>query len=145
MLSAPDFIANAGGVICAAMEYHKATEGAAMQTVAEKVRTDTEEVLAEAKRRRGVPPRRARRIWRCVASNAPWSCAAGRCSDAGRNPTHPPVVDVLIAFTVVVARGAKTASRCLGRHSSGKGSEVQDAPRYGAERRGAPIFAYVRA
>jgi len=26
-----------------------------------------------------------------------------------------------------------------------EGYEVQDAPRYGAERRGAPIFAYVRA
>ncbi|NIP29808.1 MAG: hypothetical protein GTO02_05940, partial [Candidatus Dadabacteria bacterium] len=26
-----------------------------------------------------------------------------------------------------------------------EGFEVQDAPRYGAERRGAPIFAYVRA
>jgi pyruvate ferredoxin oxidoreductase gamma subunit len=26
-----------------------------------------------------------------------------------------------------------------------EGFEVQDAPRYGAERRGAPVFAYVRA
>lgn len=41
----PDFIANAGGVICAAMEYHGATEAAAMQTIAEKVAGNTETVL----------------------------------------------------------------------------------------------------
>ncbi len=58
VLSVPDFIANAGGVICAAMEYQKATEGAAMQTVAEKLQRNTEEVLAEAKRR-AVSPRQA--------------------------------------------------------------------------------------
>ena len=39
----------------------------------------------------------------------------------------------------------KTASRMLGRAFFLEGYEVQDAPRYGAERRGAPIFAYVRA
>jgi len=39
----------------------------------------------------------------------------------------------------------KTASRILGSALFSAGFEVQDAPRYGAERRGAPIFAYVRA
>ncbi len=39
----------------------------------------------------------------------------------------------------------KTASRILGSAFFLAGFEVQDAPRYGAERRGAPIFAYVRA
>jgi pyruvate ferredoxin oxidoreductase gamma subunit len=39
----------------------------------------------------------------------------------------------------------KTASRILGSAFFEEGYEVQDAPRYGAERRGAPIFAYVRA
>ena len=39
----------------------------------------------------------------------------------------------------------KTASRILGSALFQQGYEVQDAPRYGAERRGAPIFAYVRA
>jgi pyruvate ferredoxin oxidoreductase gamma subunit len=39
----------------------------------------------------------------------------------------------------------KTASRILGTAFFMQGYEVQDAPRYGAERRGAPIFAYVRA
>jgi pyruvate ferredoxin oxidoreductase gamma subunit len=39
----------------------------------------------------------------------------------------------------------KTASRILGTAFFLSGYEVQDAPRYGAERRGAPMFAYVRA
>ena len=42
-------------------------------------------------------------------------------------------------------QGMKTASRMLGSAFFIEGFEVQDAPRYGAERRGAPIFAYVRA
>ena len=42
-------------------------------------------------------------------------------------------------------QGVKTASRVLGSAFFLEGFEVQDAPRYGAERRGAPIFAYVRA
>ncbi|UCE85031.1 MAG: 2-oxoacid:acceptor oxidoreductase family protein [Deltaproteobacteria bacterium] len=42
-------------------------------------------------------------------------------------------------------QGMKTASRILGSAFFEEGFEVQDAPRYGAERRGAPIFAYVRA
>lgn len=42
-------------------------------------------------------------------------------------------------------QGMKTASRILGTAFFFEGYEVQDAPRYGAERRGAPIFAYVRA
>ena len=42
-------------------------------------------------------------------------------------------------------QGMKTASRILGRAFFLAGFEVQDAPRYGAERRGAPLFAYVRA
>ena len=42
-------------------------------------------------------------------------------------------------------QGLKTASRILGSAFFAAGFEVQDAPRYGAERRGAPIFAYVRA
>lgn len=42
-------------------------------------------------------------------------------------------------------QGMKTASMILGSAFFAEGFEVQDAPRYGAERRGAPIFAYVRA
>jgi pyruvate ferredoxin oxidoreductase gamma subunit len=42
-------------------------------------------------------------------------------------------------------QGMKTASRILGTAFFLEGYQVQDAPRYGAERRGAPMFAYVRA
>lgn len=42
-------------------------------------------------------------------------------------------------------QGMKTASRILGTAFFLAGYEVQDAPRYGAERRGAPLFAFVRA
>jgi pyruvate ferredoxin oxidoreductase gamma subunit len=42
-------------------------------------------------------------------------------------------------------QGIKTAGQILSRALFLEGYEVQDAPRYGAERRGAPIAAYVRA
>lgn len=42
-------------------------------------------------------------------------------------------------------QGMKTAGRILGTAFFLERFVVQDAPRYGAERRGAPIFAYVRA
>ena len=42
-------------------------------------------------------------------------------------------------------QGMKTAGRILSTAFFLEGFEVQDAPRYGAERRGAPMFAYVRA
>lgn len=41
--------------------------------------------------------------------------------------------------------GVKTGGQVLGTAFFLEGWEVQDAPRYGAERRGAPIFSYVRA
>jgi glutamate dehydrogenase (NAD(P)+) len=58
VLCIPDFIANAGGVICAAMEYHGASQGAAFQAIEEKIRENTREVLARAKRE-GILPRQA--------------------------------------------------------------------------------------
>ncbi len=58
VLCVPDFIANAGGVICAAMEYHGATESAALQAIQEKLRRNTRQVLEDA-RRRGILPRQA--------------------------------------------------------------------------------------
>ncbi len=42
-------------------------------------------------------------------------------------------------------QGMKTASRILGTAFFKAGYQVRDAPRYGAERRRAPIFAYGRA
>jgi glutamate dehydrogenase (NAD(P)+) len=58
VLCVPDFIANAGGVICAAMEYAGADEAQAMQVIEEKLRRNAREVL-EAARRQHVPPRAA--------------------------------------------------------------------------------------
>ena len=58
IVSVPDFIANAGGVICAAMEYRGASQRAAFDAIEEKVRANTEEVLRESERR-GVLPRDA--------------------------------------------------------------------------------------
>ena len=55
VLYIPDFIANAGGVICAAMEYHGANESAAMATIEEKVRRNTEQVLTAAKQKQILP------------------------------------------------------------------------------------------
>jgi glutamate dehydrogenase (NAD(P)+) len=54
----PDFIANSGGAICAAMEYAGATRSAAFDSIAKRVRGNTERVLADAKTR-GVLPRQA--------------------------------------------------------------------------------------
>ena len=54
-LCIPDFIANAGGVICAAMEYQKASEGAAFTAIAEKVHRNTEQVLEQSRRERVLP------------------------------------------------------------------------------------------
>lgn len=51
----PDFIANAGGVICASVEYHGGTQSQAFQTIAEKIRANTEEVLANAKKAGSLP------------------------------------------------------------------------------------------
>jgi pyruvate ferredoxin oxidoreductase gamma subunit len=42
-------------------------------------------------------------------------------------------------------QGIQTAARVLGSAFFAQGFEVQDAPRFGAERRGAPLFATVRA
>ncbi|MEN8139889.1 MAG: Glu/Leu/Phe/Val dehydrogenase [Thermodesulfobacteriota bacterium] len=47
VLVVPDFIANAGGVICAAAEYQGESQGAAFADIEEKIRTNTREVLAE--------------------------------------------------------------------------------------------------
>lgn len=58
VLSVPDFIANAGGVICAAVEYHGGTPAQAFALIREKVRANTSEVLGRAPEL-GVLPREA--------------------------------------------------------------------------------------
>ncbi len=49
IVSVPDFIANAGGVICAAVEYGGGTEGQAMVTIEDSIRDNTSEVLERAR------------------------------------------------------------------------------------------------
>jgi glutamate dehydrogenase/leucine dehydrogenase len=50
VLSVPDFIANAGGVICASVEYHGGTQNTALATIKEKIAANTRAVLEEARR-----------------------------------------------------------------------------------------------
>jgi glutamate dehydrogenase/leucine dehydrogenase len=58
VLVLPDFIANAGGVICAAMEYQGGTEKAAFEYIDERIRANTRTVLEEALRK-NLHPRKA--------------------------------------------------------------------------------------
>jgi glutamate dehydrogenase/leucine dehydrogenase len=48
ILSLPDFVVNAGGVICAAVEYHGGTQAQAFAAIEEKIRANTQEVLERA-------------------------------------------------------------------------------------------------
>jgi len=58
VLVLPDFIANAGGVICAAVEYHGGTEATAFATIEKKIRRNTGEMLTQAAAS-GCMPRKA--------------------------------------------------------------------------------------
>ena len=58
VLVVPDFIANAGGVICASVEYRGGTETQAITTITEMIRHNTREVLQEV-REHGTLPRHA--------------------------------------------------------------------------------------
>jgi len=58
VLVVPDFIANAGGVICAALEFHGAAQGQVFGVIEEKIRANTQQVLEESAARR-VSPREA--------------------------------------------------------------------------------------
>lgn len=58
VLCLPDFIANAGGVICAAVEYRGGTQTQAFDLIDESIRTNVGEVLRQADRD-GTPPRQA--------------------------------------------------------------------------------------
>ena len=58
VLVIPDFIANAGGVICAAMEYHGASQPAAFAAIEEKIRANTRAMLETMTAQR-IAPREA--------------------------------------------------------------------------------------
>jgi glutamate dehydrogenase/leucine dehydrogenase len=58
ILSLPDFIVNAGGVICAAVEYRGGSQAQALTAIEEKIRLTTQEMLEQA-RVRCLLPRQA--------------------------------------------------------------------------------------
>jgi glutamate dehydrogenase (NAD(P)+) len=58
ILSLPDFIANAGGVICAAVEYHGGTKSGAFEAIRDKISANTRPVLEKSKAT-GMLPRQA--------------------------------------------------------------------------------------
>ncbi len=55
ILSVPDFIANAGGVICAAVEYRGGSQAQALHIIEEKVRENTRAVLTRAREEKVTP------------------------------------------------------------------------------------------
>jgi len=58
ILSVPDFIANAGGVISGSVEYHGGGERMALDTISEQIRRNTHSVLSAA-RENNISPRQA--------------------------------------------------------------------------------------
>ena len=119
------------------MEYKRVPRSIAFKAIAEKVTENTELVLNESKSK-GILPREAAVRF-----------ATKQFKEGDEFQT---LVDLLgggqmyrIRFHGRGGQGMKTASRILGTAFFIEGFEVQDAPLYGAERRGAPVFAYVRA
>lgn len=55
ILSVPDFIANAGGVIMAAMEYAKRSEAESFKAISERIRKNTEVILERSLREKILP------------------------------------------------------------------------------------------
>ena len=51
----PDFVANAGGVICAAVEYQGGTQKQAFENIEEKIRENTREILQLAQAHHQMP------------------------------------------------------------------------------------------
>jgi glutamate dehydrogenase (NAD(P)+) len=62
VLVIPDFIANAGGVICAAMEYRGATESQVFQAIEERIRRNVAAMLNEATATQVLPRHAAMRL-----------------------------------------------------------------------------------
>ncbi len=62
VLSIPDFIANAGGVICASVEYHGGSQSAALATIEEKIAYNVREVLETARDQQMMPRESAKHL-----------------------------------------------------------------------------------
>jgi glutamate dehydrogenase (NAD(P)+) len=70
IVSVPDFVANAGGVICAAVEYHGGTDAVAFSMIEERIRANTLETLQRARRDDIVPREAATRMARSRVEEA---------------------------------------------------------------------------
>lgn len=70
LVSVPDFIANAGGVICAAVEYAGGSAAQAFQLIEEKVQANTVEVLRRAKEEASTPRAAAEAVARSRVERA---------------------------------------------------------------------------
>ena len=55
VLNLPDFVANAGGVICAAVEYRGGSQATAMEEIREKIRANVRTMLEETKQKNILP------------------------------------------------------------------------------------------
>nr|WP_320190848.1 Glu/Leu/Phe/Val dehydrogenase [uncultured Desulfobacter sp.] len=55
VLNLPDFVANAGGVICAAVEYRGGSQATAMEEIRDKISANVRTMLEEAKRKNILP------------------------------------------------------------------------------------------
>ncbi len=62
ILSVPDVVANAGGVICASVEYKGGTQRRAFETIEEKIQENTQEVLKLARAHSQIPAEAARAL-----------------------------------------------------------------------------------
>jgi len=76
VLVLPDFVANAGGVICAAIEYQGGTEKAAFEYIDQRIRANTQTILEDARRNKILPRAAAlalaERTLRMAASTRRW-------------------------------------------------------------------------
>ena len=70
VLSVPDSIANAGGVICTAVEYHSGAQAQAFAVIQEKIAENTQLVLEHAHDRHVLPRAAALELARALVQEA---------------------------------------------------------------------------
>ena len=94
ILSLPDFVANAGGVICAAVEYHGGTQAQAFAAIEERIRTNDAEMLERAR----------------TASPPP---TPGRHRDGARPDRGGDAVPAALGEAMISRRGRRTLDEAL--------------------------------
>ncbi|HMO13115.1 MAG TPA: Glu/Leu/Phe/Val dehydrogenase [Pirellulaceae bacterium] len=70
ILNVPDFVANAGGVICGSVEYHGGSKTQAFAEIEEKMRENTRAVILKSKRENLLPREAALKLARARVSEA---------------------------------------------------------------------------